>query len=83
MCWVLGGHWKSPVDPISYWWAMDPTGGLLGPNGGLLGRTAELLDSTARVLGTAARPLDTNAESLGRTTAIGLTFGIIYSSLLQ
>ena len=76
MCWVLGGHWKSLVDPISYWWAMDPTGGLLGPTGDLLGRTAELLDSTARGLGT-------NAEPLGRTTAIGLTFGTIYSSLLQ
>ena len=63
---------------------MDPTGGLLGPTGDLLGRTAELLDCTARALGTAAGLLDTNAEPLGRTAAIGLSFGsTIYSSLLQ
>ena len=59
--WVLGGHWKLPVGSRPWWWALDPTGGLLSPTGELLGRTAGLLGPTAVPLGTAAGPLDTTA----------------------
>ena len=65
--WVLGDHWKLPVSSRPWWWALSPTGGLLGTTGELLGRTAVLLGPTAGPLGTAAGPLDTTAGPLGPT----------------